>query len=235
MLRKSRRILLFLLTPLTALISAAIGIYLKIFAQNPSWWIVGSLAAGLVLATFVASFFTYLKPLRDIETMVAFMLELFGNRILGYGVAEGVDLRLNVLLVYRPIKFLFFRKYLKVTWSVGMKYAKDETARFRAYKGVAGKVLATGNTSLVNMEIPGERAKWGFSPQELATFPEHTMIWSFPIYRLDKEGKSTGKRVGAVNLDSLQKGAFHTVITCQEEFREMMEEFQDIISKVASS
>jgi hypothetical protein len=234
MLRKGRRILLFLLTPLAALTSAAIGVYLKIFAQSPSWWIVGGLATGLVLATFIASYFTYLKPLRDIGSMVTFLLELFGNRILEYGRTGGVELRLNVLLAYRPFKFFFFIKYLKMAWSVGMKYARDETARFRATKGVAGNVFSTGNALLVNLENPGERAKWGFSQKELATFPEHTMIWGFPIYRLDKDGKSTGVRLGAVNLDSLQKGAFQIVIANQEEFRDMMEEFQDIISKVAS-
>jgi|ERR1700739_4216624 len=233
MFRRGRRIFLFLLTPLAALVSATIGIYLKLFSQNPSWWIVGGLALLLIISTFVASYFTYLKPLRDVATMVGFLLEVFGNRILEYGREKKVDLRLNVLLVHRPARFGFL-KYLKVKWSVGMKYSLDETAQFRATKGVAGKVFETGKTLLVNMENPGERAKWNFTSKELQKFPEHTMIWSVPIYKLDKDGKSTGSRLGTLNLDSVQKNAFQTVISYQEGFGDLLEEFQDIVSKVAS-
>lgn len=225
-----RRQFAFLLNPSVTLLGSAIGIYLKIVGQNPSWPVVGSLTGALIVCAVASSFYTHLRPLPDPAGNIKLLLDFIGNRILEFGTTNGVVLRLNILLVYRPASCFYLRKKFKVRWNLRMANMKDVDIEFDIKKGVAGEALRTGEPTLVNMqEAQGD---WGFTEKELAKFPKHTMIWSYPIFKLDPKEEPTSKIIGTVNLDSTQVGAFQIVVKDADEYDRRMEELRDIVSRV---
>jgi hypothetical protein len=222
-----------MLTPAVSVIGSLIGIYLKVHQQNVDWWIVYAFFGGLVLCAFVASYYTHIKPLRDPAANGRLLLDTIGTRIVKYGKDKGLPLRLNMLLIYRPLKRFFFSKYLRVRWGLQMTFDPDGAVEFHIKKGVAGEALTNGRPKLVNMEEPENKGNWGFTEKELRKFPPHTMIWSYPLFQLDKLGDNTGKLLGTVNLDSIFPGACEIVLK-DPEFAKLMEEFRDIACKIAS-
>jgi len=220
-----------MLTPGISVIGSAIGIYLKSRQQNPSWPVVFSFFGALTFCALATSYYTHIKPLRDPAANGRLLLDTIGHRIIEYGKEKNLPLRLNMLLIYRPARHLFFKRFLRIRWNLEMKFAPDGTADFDVNKGVAGAAIASGWPKLVNMEV--NKDNWGFSEKEMAMFPKFTMIWSFPMFELDKNGDPTGTRLGAVNLDSTTIGAANTMLS-DHEFEELMEEFRDIASRLAS-
>lgn len=121
-----------------------------------------------------------------------------------------------------------------------MDHDGDGAAEFGITKGVAGEARRRGNKYAVNMEDPKNKSNaWRFSRRDIKRlkFPEHTLIWSFPVYELDKQDDPTGKILGTVNLDSLKPGAYAALIgdpAVRTELESMMADFQDVVMKIAS-
>src|SRR5438105_4914732 len=130
MFRMGRRRFVFMLTPLVSIIGVMIAIYLKLKQQNPAWWVVLSLAGGLVICAFLASYYTHIKPLRDPAANGRLLLDVIGGRIVKYGKEKGVTLRLNMLLVYRPARFFFFKRHFRVRWGPELKFDPDGAVQF---------------------------------------------------------------------------------------------------------
>ena len=93
----------------------------------------------------------------------------------------------------------------------------------------------------IDMEDPrnGSPRIWGFTDHDLERlkFPDLTLIWSFPVFNLNKDGNPTGPILGTVNLDSLQKDAFKILVgnaAIRAEVERMMQELADVVSKIAS-
>src|SRR5258708_38077131 len=106
MFRQRTRRFLFILGPIAAITATILSLYLKIFAQQTSWIVVGSLAIVLLTCAFISSYYTYLRPMKDLNTIGRLLLNIVGSRIRDYCKEKGVDVRLNVLMIYRPFKFL---------------------------------------------------------------------------------------------------------------------------------
>ncbi|HJX82958.1 MAG TPA: hypothetical protein VJ723_01295 [Candidatus Angelobacter sp.] len=226
-----------MLTPLATIMGALIGVYLKT-NPNISWWIVGGLLGGLILSAVLASYFTHIRPARDASTVGRLLLDHIGTRIVKYCDEKGIAVRLNVLVVYRPLRFLFLMRRFKVRWSLEMHHA-DGGADFGIRKGVAGRVFATGVNLAIDMENPNNQGVWKFTERDCRRlkFPSHTLIWSFPVCELNKENYITGRVLGTLNLDSLEPNAFNILVADQavrNEVELMMQELQDVVSKVAS-
>lgn len=240
MFRQRTRRFLFILAPVAAIAATGLSIYLKLYGQQTSWVVVGSFAAVLLLCALISSYYTYLRPLKDLNTIGRELLKLVGSRVRDYCKSKGVDVRLNVLMIYRPFKFFFLIRRFRVRWGMSMDHAGDGAAEFGIKKGVAGEARRRGNKFAANMEDPkNKNPNWKFSKWDLSRlkFPEHTLIWSFPVYELDKQDSPTGEILGAVNLDSLQPGAYATLIgdpAVRAELESMMEDLQDTVMKIAS-
>jgi hypothetical protein len=116
---------------------------------------------------------------------------------------------------------------------LGTRYSPDNKVEFHISKGVAGAAVARRRAVFVNLEQRNNRHSWGFSDKELAGFPHFTAIWSLPVFELDKAGNPTGKILGTINLDSVTRGAF-SVLEGNPAYERLLEEFQDLVSKVAS-
>lgn len=240
MLRTGRRRLVFLLTPLATTISSILGLYLKVYGQSTSWRVVGGLVLILISSAFLASYFTHVRPVRDASTVGRLLLDHVGQRIAKYCQDKGVSIRLNALILYRPARFLFLARRFKARWSLGMHQA-DAGTEFGIKKGVSGQVFKSGNSVAVDMEESRNRdpRTWKFTERDLRRlkFPGHTLIWSFPVFELNRENYPTGRILGTLNLDSLQKGAFQALVrddVVRTELEDMMEQLQDMVSRVAS-
>jgi hypothetical protein len=162
------------------------------------------------------------------------LLDAVGGRVIDLGESEGIEARINYLGLYRPWRWLFLRRFLRVRWGIGMTFSSDNTAEFHVSKGVAGAVVAGRKALLIDLEKPANQHGWNFSPKELARFPSFTAIWSLPIFELDRSGNATGKILGTINLDTTSPNAFAKLSRADSGYAELLEEFQDLVSRVAS-
>jgi hypothetical protein len=244
MFRMRRRWFVFLLTPAVSIISLGVGIYIKWKPNEFQWWHVFALAAILVVCAVLASYYTNIKPLLDPNSNGELLLKTIGERIIRYGNEKGLKnkwekgeevpgLRLNILMAER--RWLLGKPHFRVRWSLEMDHSPDGAARFPIKKGVAGEAFAQRKPRLVDMEDPATQGDWGFTKKELdkLRFPKFTMIWSYPIFELDKKGKQTGRLLGTANLDSSLPGAFRTAID-DPEFLTLVDDFWNIASKICS-
>jgi hypothetical protein len=192
----------------------------------------------MLLCTFLPSYYTYIRPLKDSNVIGRLLLDLVGNRIRAYCLGKGVEVRLNVLMIYRPARFLFSIRRFRVRWHLGMAHDGDGAAEFGITKGVVGRVFKSGNRVAVNVE-GSKPSDWNFTARDLRRLklPDHKMIWSFPVNGLDKTDMPTGIILGTVNLDSLQVGAYTKLVAdpvVRAELESMLQDFQDIVMKIAS-
>src|SRR5437867_6648991 len=208
MFRMGRRWLTFFCSAILPIVSAAIGIYLK--SQNWSVGVLVLLVAALVILSCLLSYFNNIKPVKDVAPGIREMLEVVGQRIVDQGKRDGIDIRLNILVLYRPARWFFVRRFLRFCWGLGMKYDSDSAYDFPIKKGVAGEVVRTLQARLVNMDgLTND--DWGFRAKEALIFPKFTLIWSLPVYEFDRHGAFTGKVLGTVNLHSTSSHSFEVV------------------------
>jgi hypothetical protein len=208
-----------------------VGVYLKL--SSPSGSIIVVLLFGVFALSAASAYYVHIKPVRDLESAVVVLLDCVGQRIIDAADSDRIEARLNYLAIFRPARWLFCRRFFRIAWGLGMKYEPDNTVQFHVSKGVAGRALQDRKKTLVNLELPQNRNFGGFSDKEKATFPLLTAIWSVPIFELDRSGNATGKILGTINLDSETLGAWH-VFSGNEEYEGLLEELQDLVSKVAS-
>lgn len=231
MFRTRRRYLVFIVTALFPLATLAVGIYLRV--SRPNAFVIGALLLVVLALSSFSAYYIHIKPLRELSSATTVLLESVGQRIIELASAEGVQARLNYLAIFRPVKYIFFSRYFRVAWGIGMRYQPDNTMRFHVSKGVAGKAVRTRRSIFVNQELPENRNYGGFSDEELGTFPPLTAIWSFPVFELDRSGNATGTILGTINLDSETHGAWE-VFMGNQEYGRLLEEFRDLVSKVVS-
>lgn len=239
-----RRWFVFCLTPAVSIISLGIGIYLKWKPDTFQWWHVFAMATVLSVCAIFASFFTNIRPLRDPNSNGELLLETIGKRIIEYGEDKGlktkwvngeniIGLRLNIMMAER--RWFIWKRHFKVRWSLGMDDSPDAAIRFPVTKGVAGEAFRERKPRVVDFEDPDARGDWGFTDKDRGRmkFPKFTMIWSYPIFELDKGGKQTGRILGTVNIDSALPGACKLVIEDQL-FLTLVSDFWQISSKICS-
>jgi hypothetical protein len=235
MFRMRRRILVCALSPMVSFCSVAIGIYFKAKPQDIDWDIVWLISGILIACALGATYYANIRPLRDPATNGRLLLETVSAWMIAYGKTKNIKIRLNILIVYRS--FWSFRRYFRIAWNSWNKtkdFYPDGAVTFHISKGVAGLAFALKTDRLVDMEEKENQGKrWKFTPKEEKKFPAHTMIWSWPIFELNKDGDMTGKILGTLNLDSLDPGAFDIVLKDPEFYNRMLE-FRELACKVAS-
>src|SRR6266487_6870271 len=172
MYRKGKRWLLFLLTTVLPLTGPLITSLSKLKApSNPliqPWWPYPLYLPFLLISALVA-YFGIIRPMRKSQPVTKNFLDILGGKILSLGRRQGIQPRINILLVYRKPAWLFLRRYFRIVWGLGMENQPDVKASFPVSKGVAGETLESGRPRLVNMEeLPHEN--WGFTKEEARRF-----------------------------------------------------------------
>jgi hypothetical protein len=229
-----------LLTPVVALAGAALSVYLKVKGQQGSWWIIGPLIALIALCAGVTSYYSFLRPLKDPTTLGYLALKMVAQQIAPFCQEKGVEVRFNVMAIYRPASCFFLIRRFRIRWHFNTGHDGDGTAEFRITKGVAGAARKSGNRLAINMEDPKHKNNnWGFSQRDLdrLQFPKHTMIWCFPVYELDRHNQTTSRIIGMLSLDSLQPGAYDKLVGDEEVRKQLesrMQEYQDVVMEVAA-
>ncbi|MBI2681927.1 MAG: hypothetical protein HYX26_01690 [Acidobacteriales bacterium] len=232
MFRTGRRWTLVILSAVVPLITLIVSIYFKLYAQTLNWWIlIGFGAVSFLLAGAIA-YFTHIKPVRDMTPLIQLFLEGVGQRILEAGKSEGLELRLSILRIYRPVWTLCLRRYFHVCWSMNMHQQADNDMRFHIRKGVSGQVRKSGKSLLVDMTLP-ENRHMGFSAKEAARFPAFTVIWSLPVFELNRSNRTTSRVLGVVNVDSATTGAY-AKLRSNPGLDSLFKDFREVVSKVMS-
>jgi hypothetical protein len=137
MFRQRTRRFLFVLTPVAALAGTALSIYLKIKGQEASWWVIGPLIALLALCAGVTSYYSVWRPVKDPSALAGLVLEKTAKEVKAFCELKGVDVRLNVMSIYRPVNCLFLIRKFRIRWHDKHHYG-DGTAEFSIRKGIAG-------------------------------------------------------------------------------------------------
>lgn len=240
MFRQRTRRFLFVLTPVVALASAGLSVYLKVKGQQASWLVAGPMIGLIALCAGITSYYSFLRPLKDPTTLGHLALKRTATQVTAFCKGKDVDVRLNVMAIYRPAHCLFLIRRFRIRWHYDKWHEGDGTAEFHITKGVAGAARKSGNRLAVNMEDSQIASKsWGFSQREITRlqFPKHTMIWCFPIYELDRHSQTTSRIIGMLSLDSLQAGAYAKLVGDEEvrkELEGLMQEYQDVVMEVAA-
>ncbi len=231
MFNTGRRNLLFVVTATLPMASGALAIYQR--SKSPTPLGVVAFFSGLALLSITASWYSHIRPHRELASAVKALLDAIGGRVVDLGKMSGIAVRINYLGIYRPARWLFVRKFFRLRWGIGMTYEPDNNAEFPIRKGVCGEAVARRRARLINMELAQNRNSWNFAKKELDRFPQFTAIWSLPIFELDRSGGPTGRVLGTINLDTTCDEAC-AVLSSTPEFSQLLEELQDLVSKIAS-
>ena len=231
MFHTKRRKLLFVASTILPVASITLALYIK--SKSPSNQVIGAFLLGILLLSAIIAWYSHIQPLREVSSAVTALLDAVGGRVIDLGKSDGIDPRMNYLALYRPWRGLFLRRFFRVRWGIGMRFSPDNAAEFHISKGIAGAAVKRRRALLIDLEEPKNQHGWNFSSDELTGFPAFTAIWSLPIFELDRGGNATGKILGTINLDATAHGAFR-ILSSNMEYAELLEEFQDLVSKVAS-
>jgi hypothetical protein len=184
--------------------------------------------------SFVSTiFFNQIKPIRDVAGSIPAYWNVMCEPIIRLAQRDKLRPRVNVLICRRTWKWLGLRPYLVLVWGKGMESFPDVKISFLATKGVAGLVLREKEPRLVDIE-KSPNSEWGFADKETRKFPKITSIYSWPIYEVDAKGNQTGNVVGTVNLDTLATGAADKIRIRQDEYHKLLQDFAELVAKVAS-
>src|ERR1700743_3859764 len=181
MFRQRTRRFLFILTPLVAVAGTTLSVYLKIKGPQAAWWVIGTLIGLASLCAGVTSYYSFLRPIKDPTTLADLALDKMAKQVRAFCESKDVEVRLNVMAIYRPARCLFLIRRFRIRWHYA-HYHGDGTAEFRITKGVAGAARARGNALAINLEDPLHKNKnWGFTKRDLERlkFPGHKMICAF--------------------------------------------------------
>ncbi|GEM_PF-5972352 len=171
--------------------------------------------------------------MKDIEPLAQSFLDKLGDEIIALGNRDGIKPRLNILVVYREKRRLFWGVYLRVAWSREMEFQPDMHATFSTSKGVAGEVVKEKAPRLADIERYGHQT-WGFSEREARLFPKLTAIYGWPIYQLDRHQRLSAKILGTVNLDAQEPGALARLVRHKAEYDALLKDFAKFASAILS-
>ena len=190
--------------------------------------LIGSVAFGL-------AYISIIKPLRDIRTFARFALDFFGATVVSLGDSDGIEPRVNILVI-RRCWYWPFKKRFHLVWHLRMEGHRDRNVCFDIQKGVAGLVLRDQKPSLVDFEKPGvTHTQFGFTPEEVGKFGfSQTAIHSWPVYELDSDDNQTDRILGTVNLDALKPGAGTKIAARQADYDKVLGFLSEVVSKLSS-
>lgn len=233
MLRKRRRIVLWIgyaVLPIASPVLSAFVLNRPEVFTKPYVYAIFSL---LVFVSGAIAYVNVFKPLRDIEPLAQSFLDKLGEQLIALGKKDGIQPRLNILIVYRDWRSLFLEKYLQVVWSREMEYQPDLHASFPISKGVAGEVVRAKAPRLADIERFGHQG-WGFDDKASSAFPKLTAIYSWPIYQLDRQQRPTAHILGTVNLDAQVSGAIRRIAANKVEYDALLRDFTRFASAIFS-
>lgn len=235
MLRKhGQRWTLFCCSTLLPVVAATWAIYLKVAGTDLWRWQTLIIPFGILALSGTTAYRSTIKPLRDFEPITKDFLDHLGKSIIDLGKRDGINPRLNILLIYRPW-YCPFKKQLRLVWGLKMNNQPDVNIRFPISKGIAGEVCRRKTQILVDLESANQ-TDWRFSEEEIKkyNFRQIKAIYSFPVYEIDRKNSQTGKVIGTINLDARKLGSFTKMQVRQDRYTEYLELFSEFVSKICS-
>jgi hypothetical protein len=229
MFNKRKRFLGFVVPPLLTVLAA---LWSAIFSKdNQSIPYLPYIYVGVIAGISVlSSYFTQIKPSRDLEKPVLALLSILAEAPLAKGRKQGIKPRINLMIVQRKWTFLG-KKRIRVVWGQGMKNHPDVQFSCNHDQGVAGQALKTQLPVLDDCESQ-DKSRFRFNPKQLWQTNHVTAVWSWPVYETDNKGEQTGKIVAVVNFDCTQPGAFTVLSENSIAYEKSLKRFCEIASTI---
>lgn len=235
MLSTSKRWMLVILSAIFPAIAPALAICFKFGLINLTVLQASCIVISIMTLAFLINYLSLIKPVRDIDRAFDAALDLIGENLRQIARKDHVKVRLNAMLVCRPVCGRF-QRHLKIVWSLGMDSQPDIRVCFPVGKGVAGEAFISKQLRIVNFS-EASHEDFGFTAEEVERYGFNRLrtIISFPIYGLDAKNRQTGAVIGVVNMDTTDTEGY-TVLTAKiEKYRRLLIGISDCISRAASN
>jgi hypothetical protein len=170
-----------------------------------------SASLGVVVfgVTFASEFATGISPARKLDEAAPIIMDEFAAPLMDLLRGRNLKPRMNVLIPKRTWRWLWFRRYFRVEWSLGMENHPDVNIQFPLTSGVAGECFRTKRPAFANMAQIGQNLRL---PPHVERHTAHLKaIFSYPIYEPKKRGHQSGRLLGVLNLDSEVRHAYNAL------------------------
>lgn len=171
----------------------------------------GQTYAGGILVTFLCTAFleyrTLLRPSKRLAAaMPSIMTALSKN--LRDTLKSACPIRMNLMMLYRPVRWVGLRRFLCIAWSEGMDDDPDAGIELPAGCGVVGECLRTKRSVAADEKqlaalletIPRRRRE---------AVSDLTAVFCFPVFEPPMGGGvQSGRLVGVLTVDSRAPGGF---------------------------
>lgn len=229
MFNKNKRFLAVVISSLLTVLSASWNSVLSKIPHSKPYY--AYIYVGVIaLLAAVSAYFTQIKAPRDLEKPVLAFLGILAEAPLKLGRRDGINPRMNMMLVERPW-YRLGRRRIRVVWGIGMEDNPDVKFSCNHGQGVAGRALATQRPVMDDCETP-DKTRFHFSQKQLDQTSHVTTVWSWPVYQTDKKGHQTGKIAAIVNFDCTKSGAFRILSEKSAAYEKSLKKFCEVASTI---
>ena len=196
---------------LVAGVAYAVGAVRDLYPNDPRFRIGVSVAVGLVvlLAVFLVEYRQTVRPALHVAKARSAILRALVAPLLKDLRGKGLTVRMNLMVPFRPWRWLWTRRFFKIVWSDGMDDQPDVNFQPPVGSLVVGECLRqrvpifAPRTVLEKQKVP--RGLRGRVPGDLEA------VCSYPVYEPAKgQEQQSGRIVAVLNLDAKTPGLFHT-------------------------
>lgn len=189
--------------------------------------------AGLIVLAIliVQEYYVAVRPAKKIEELAPIALDGMVESLLAQLRSQGVNVRINLLILERTWRSLGYYRYFRMKWHKGMENQPDVNITFREDFGVSGQCVRrkepifAGPEPVREYALPGEAG---------AVTRDLQAVLSFPVYEpASRGGIQSGKVIGVLNLDSKAPKAYDLLTNPEiiDQLRQVMQTTADVAAR----
>lgn len=190
-------------------------------------------AAGTVfLGYLVLEYRAVIRPALHVSRVRNPVLRVLATQLLAHIQQQGVTPRMNLQVPFRPLRWLWCRRFFKILWFQGMENHPDVNLELPIRCGVVGECFRTKRPAVVGPQqlrnlLPNLPDKARSLVQDLQA------VICFPVYEPPRRsGRQSGRLLGVLCLDSKTANAF-AVLAAPPTF-DVIQERMDELSRIAA-
>jgi len=134
---------------------------------------------------------------------------------------KNIPARMSLFTTVRSVRSLWFRRYFKVRWTSNMEDQVDSNISFPVACGVSGQCFGDGKPRLVNST---GIAQFPLPPKIADKVKGLNLeaVFCVAVFEREKRKLQSGKRIGVINLDSLDTRAYAEIEAKRNEITAQM-------------
>jgi hypothetical protein len=205
---------------LIATATFAVGAAAKLFPTLTIEAYVG-LGALIFVLVGIEEFFTSIRPAARLASAAPAAMDGMSAPILKILLDKNIPARMSLFTTVRSVRSLWFRRYFKVRWTSNMEDQVDSNISFPVACGVSGQCFGDGKPRLVNST---GIAQFPLPPKIADKVKGLNLeaVFCVAVFEREKRKLQSGKRIGVINLDSLDTRAYAEIEAKRNEITAQM-------------